>query len=101
MKLVTEMDEIMAPKAMWNKCASPHIPLAGNGNGKERRQQGAAITVELILCVICKLAEEIEKATGKEEQFKVVKGRVIEKNLPAFQPISFHCSCKVKLYSST
>lgn len=24
--------------------------------------------------VICKLAEEIEKATGKEEQFKVVKG---------------------------
>lgn len=51
--------------------------------------------------VICKLAEEIEKATGKEEQFKVVKGRVIEKNVPSFQPISFHCSGKVKLYSST
>lgn len=97
MKLVTEMDEIMAPKAMWNKCASPHIPLTGNGNGKERRQQGAAITVELILCVICKLAEEIEKATGKEEQFKVVKGRVIEKNLPSFQPISFHCSRKSEI----
>lgn len=47
MKLVTEMDEIMAPRAMWNKCASPHIPLTGNGNRKERRQQGAAITVEL------------------------------------------------------
>lgn len=53
--------------------------------------------MELILCVICKLAEEIEKATGKEEQFKVVKGRVIEKNLPSFQPISFHCSRKVKI----
>lgn len=73
MKLVTEMDEIMAPKAMWNKCASPHIPLTGNENGKERRQQGSAITVELIPCVICKVAEEIEKATGKNEQFKVEK----------------------------
>lgn len=57
--------------------------------------------MELILCVICKLAEEIEKATGKEEQFKVVKGRVIEKDLPSFQPISFHCCRKVKLHSST
>lgn len=101
MKLVTEMDEIMAPRAMWNKCASPLIPLTGNGNGKQRRQQGAAITVELILCVICKLTEEIEKATGKEEQFKVVKGRAIEKNLLSFQPISFHWSCKVKFYFST
>lgn len=45
---------------------------------EKRRERGdnraAAIAVELILCVICKLAEEIEKATGKEEQFKVVKG---------------------------
>lgn len=102
MKLVTEMDEIMAPKATWKKCASPHIPLTGNENGKERRQQGSAITVELIPCVICKVAEEIEKATGKNEQFKVEKrGRGIEKNLPSFRPITSRCGFRVKLYSST
>lgn len=51
----------------------------------ERRQQGAAITLELNLC---KLTEEIEKATGKDERFKAPKWQVIEKNLPSF--ISTH-----------
>ena len=82
----------------------PHIFHSGNGNGGEKGEETtghSAITVELILCVICKLTEEIEKATGKEEQFKVVKGRVIEKNLPSFQHISFRCGREVKLCSST
>lgn len=57
---------------------------------EKRGDNKALITVELIVCVICNLAEEIEKATGKEEQFKVVKGQVIENNLSSFQPISFH-----------
>lgn len=48
----------------------------------------------LIPCVICKPAEEIEKATGKEEQFRVVKGRVIEKNLPSISPFEFAASVK-------
>lgn len=43
----------------------------------------------LIPCVICKPAEKIEKATGKEEQFRVVKGRVIEKNLQSISPFEF------------
>lgn len=42
MKLVTEMDEIMAPGAMWNKCASPHIPLTGNGNEKKEDNRALA-----------------------------------------------------------
>lgn len=48
-------------------CFPPHIQLSGNGTGKEGRQQGSAIAALLVLGVICKLAEEIEKATGKEE----------------------------------
>lgn len=50
---------LLKPREM--NALPPHIPLTGNGK-KERRQQGTAITVELIVCVICKLAEEIEKA---------------------------------------
>lgn len=53
------------------------------GGGERNRQQGAAIIVELVLCIICKLAEEIGKATGKEEPFKVVKGQV-QKKVPSF-----------------
>lgn len=63
-------------------------------NKKERGQQGIGTAVELILCVICKPAEEIEKATGKEQQFRVVKGRVIEKNLPSVSPFDFTASVK-------
>lgn len=63
-------------------------------NRKVRRQQGNGIAAVLIPCVICKPAEEIEKATGKEEQFRVVKGRVIEKNLPSLSPFDFAASVK-------
>lgn len=53
--------------------------------------------MEILLCVIYKLTE----AAAKEEQFKDVNVQVIEKNLPSFQLIGFHCSLKAKLYSST
>lgn len=59
------------------------------GNRRARRQQGSGVAAVLIPCVICKPAEEIEKATGKEEQFRAVKGRVIEKNLPSISPFGF------------
>lgn len=52
------------------------------------------VTAVLIPSVICKPAEEIEKATGKEEQFRVVKGRVIEKNLPCISPFEFTAAIK-------
>ncbi|MEQ2198474.1 hypothetical protein XENOCAPTIV_013344 [Xenoophorus captivus] len=47
MKLVIEMDEIMAPKAMQNKCASPNISVTGNGNKKEEEllSQSSLFTV--------------------------------------------------------
>lgn len=40
MKLVTEMDEIMAPGAMWKKYASPLPPLTGNGKLKSEETTG-------------------------------------------------------------
>lgn len=49
---------------------------------KGNRQQCAALIVELILCIICKLTGEIEMAIGKEEHFKVVKGQVKNHLLP-------------------
>lgn len=80
MKLVIEMDEIMAPKAVRNKCASTNIPLSGNGNKKKNkkkrgRYRGAAHS----LCIICKVVKEIEKATVQTEQFRVLKEQVIGK----------------------
>lgn len=69
---------------------------------KGNRQQGAAIILELILCIICKLTEEIEMATGKEEHFKVVKGQE-KKNLPSFHftaATKWNCILQQNLASS-
>lgn len=68
-------------------------------NRKARRQQGSGVTAVLIPSVICKPAEEIEKATGKEEQFRVVKGRVIEKNLPCISPFEFTAAIKGNFFA--
>ena len=63
-------------------------------NRKAGRQQGSGIAAVLIPSVICKPAEEIEKTTGKEEQFRAVRGRVIEKNLPSISLFEFAASVK-------